>query len=392
DIGIAKLNDYESWPSFNHSLRNWAQAEGLLIHLDDPLYMEDLLHPSYLTRLTRDSKVRQAINANLAKKPYDMVIEDPNAQKTAFELYRYLKQFFGSGSQRAILKISMSLKNILHDEMDEPAYFVTRSVNLYNVLRDSGKSDYANEEHLVRHLVDRLRASAHAGNKIWTSSRIDSLNSTTTTKDLLSKMDEAYRSYIYDQANSITALNTTVDSKRRTGTGQTGSGRQMKGPDEALKKKSPANSIGKTGYRFGQLKAMTPAQRQKIVKAANLTCNNCDAVGHISLDCSKAKNSDARISETQTNYKALFAGISEEDIKAFIASKRKEADDKPITAMNTFVLSPDNAAELSNDSDAESTVSVSHKRGGVSSILLHLQHILFRHLTKASLNGFLTLG
>ncbi|KAJ3217236.1 hypothetical protein HDU67_008258 [Dinochytrium kinnereticum] len=81
----------------------------VLIHLGEPTYMDNLAHPNYVVLLTRDSKVRQAINANLNNKPSDM--------KTVAELYRHLKQVLW----HAIIKISVSLKNILRDDVDEPA-------------------------------------------------------------------------------------------------------------------------------------------------------------------------------------------------------------------------------------------------------------------------------
>ncbi|KAJ3199950.1 hypothetical protein HDU67_002397, partial [Dinochytrium kinnereticum] len=92
---------------------------------------------------------------------------------------------------------------------------------------------------------------------------------------------------------------------------------QEDGPDESLKRKAASNTIGKTGYRFGQLIAKSPSQRQKIVKAAKLTCQNCNTVRHISLDCYRAKAPAAsKVAETQTNYKVLLAKIPEEEIQA----------------------------------------------------------------------------
>ncbi|KAJ3201644.1 hypothetical protein HDU67_001169 [Dinochytrium kinnereticum] len=136
-------------------------------------------------------------------------------------------------------------------------------------------------------------------------------------------MEAIHNSFIDEQVNEPTVMAFTTTGKPKvTNFSQDGS------PNESLKRKSAPNTIGKTGYRFGLLKAMSKSQQQKIVKTAGLTCNNCNTAGHISLDCSRAKApSSSKVAETL--YKALLSKIPEEEIQAFLASHTNHWSQRP---------------------------------------------------------------
>ncbi|KAJ3199949.1 hypothetical protein HDU67_002396 [Dinochytrium kinnereticum] len=92
----------------------------LLKHIEDPNHV-DPTNATPTDWLSKDSGVKLAIHGNLGEKPNAMVIEDASAQVSAHTLYTYLKRYLGTGSQRSILEMSLTLNNIIHEAEDEPA-------------------------------------------------------------------------------------------------------------------------------------------------------------------------------------------------------------------------------------------------------------------------------
>ncbi|KAJ3093405.1 hypothetical protein HDU97_009765, partial [Phlyctochytrium planicorne] len=161
--------------------------------------------------------------------------------------------------------------------------------------------------------------------------RIDGLADLKTLAELQNYMTETRRKHLISGKPTEALFVSSGSNQARAGGQKRGdsnahsSNKKLKAtdvpsePNEELRKKSKPNTVGLTGYTYLQLKAMSKDRRMNLTKAAKLTCNKCNTVGHIGYDCKDQQSTS--VAPTQTNYKAMLVGVPKNEIVEFLAEQ-----------------------------------------------------------------------